>query len=504
MGAGVAFRLAQFLSNRSFHLDEALFARNLCERSFAGLTRPLGLNQAAAVGFLWMVKASEAAFGCNEYALRLVPLVAGLLLLAMIYPLTRRLFGPRAAVLATAVVAVAPFLVYYSAEAKQYELDATFAAAVLLVGAWYAERPRSRWRLATLGGLGVAAIFCSHPAIFVLAGTGLWLLTVAPVREDARVRLGAALVAALWAATFVANYLAFMRPYSKNSMLNDYWQYAFVNFPPRGVADAWQYLSIVIGIFETLFGTHAPADATGQRVAMLAAALAAFGTLCAARENRRTLIPLLAPFGIAFLAAALHRYPVRDRLIAFSLPGFAILIARGLDELTPPPSSRARGFGAIAAACLLGLPLLYGVNSLLRPPVREEVRASLDYLAEHVEPGDAVFAHYEAQFIFDFYNGHRPGESPQPVETIVLKAPMVPPDEVIPLIDRALGRRAWLVLSHTHGVEEENEGAFLLGLFHDRGRLVDKVRFPGAVIYQFEMATGPREGVRGRPSGPQG
>src|SRR5438067_1920310 len=75
---GAALRTKMFLGGRSLWLDEAMLALNLQRRSFAGLLRPLDFDQAAPIGYLWLVKIVMTCFGDGERALRTVSFIAGL------------------------------------------------------------------------------------------------------------------------------------------------------------------------------------------------------------------------------------------------------------------------------------------------------------------------------------------------------------------------------------------------------------------------------------------
>ena len=54
---GIALRVAVYLQNRDISMDEANVARNLFERDFAGLLKPLFYEQFAPPVFLWIEKA---------------------------------------------------------------------------------------------------------------------------------------------------------------------------------------------------------------------------------------------------------------------------------------------------------------------------------------------------------------------------------------------------------------------------------------------------------------
>src|SRR5688572_30957028 len=105
---GAAIRFQQLFVRRSLWLDEALLANNIVGRGYGRLLEPLGGNQAAPPGFLWIERAAMSLFGTNEYALRLLPLAAGIALPWLIWLLARRVLTPVSAVVATGLVAFSP------------------------------------------------------------------------------------------------------------------------------------------------------------------------------------------------------------------------------------------------------------------------------------------------------------------------------------------------------------------------------------------------------------
>jgi predicted membrane-bound mannosyltransferase len=111
----------------------------------------------------------------NEYALRLVPLIAGVLLLVVLWRLARALLGPPEGLFVVILAAVSLLLVYHSNEFKQYGIDAAVAGVLLAETARFLEAGPSRswWRL---GGAGAVALMCSQPALFLLVGVGAALL----------------------------------------------------------------------------------------------------------------------------------------------------------------------------------------------------------------------------------------------------------------------------------------------------------------------------------------
>ena len=80
-------RLRQYLTGRSLWADEAMLALNIVTRDFAGMFQPLDYDQGAPIGFLLVEKLFHALLGKHELALRLFPLLVGLISLWLFYRL---------------------------------------------------------------------------------------------------------------------------------------------------------------------------------------------------------------------------------------------------------------------------------------------------------------------------------------------------------------------------------------------------------------------------------
>jgi hypothetical protein len=125
-----------------------------------------------------IVRATVDALGTSPLALRLPSLACGLALLALAYPLGRRLFGSAwLALLSVAAFAVSERLVYYSQEARPYALALLLACASFL---FYLECLRGGGWRASAGYLAsTAGAFYAHylfGAIAVVQGLHLTLL----------------------------------------------------------------------------------------------------------------------------------------------------------------------------------------------------------------------------------------------------------------------------------------------------------------------------------------
>ncbi len=122
----------------------------------------------------WLTK----GFGGVE-GLRLVSLIAGVLAIPLTYILGLRTVGSRAAAVGAALMALSPFQIFYSTEARAYVLMMLFclAAAVALLIAL--ESGRVRWWTA-YGASAAAAMYTHYTSVFVLIGLFGWALVAHP------------------------------------------------------------------------------------------------------------------------------------------------------------------------------------------------------------------------------------------------------------------------------------------------------------------------------------
>jgi 4-amino-4-deoxy-L-arabinose transferase-like glycosyltransferase len=131
-------------------------------------------------------------FGYGETALRSLSAVAGVLTVPVAYGAGRKLISVRAGLIAAALTACSPLMVWYSQEARSYALLVLLTAASLLAFAYLLERPTRRsaaaWVIAS-----ALALATHYYALLVIAPEALWL--VATHRRDRSAQVGVGLVA---------------------------------------------------------------------------------------------------------------------------------------------------------------------------------------------------------------------------------------------------------------------------------------------------------------------
>jgi hypothetical protein len=468
---GSGLRTAALLSDRCLWIDEAMLALNLVARSPAQLLEPLDHNQGAPVGFLLAAKAAVATFGAAEWALRLVPFVASLAGLAGFAFLARRLLPAHAATLATALFALSPHLVSYAAECKQYASDAAIAVGLLAASLGLLEG-KGGWRWALLAAAGAVAVWCSHPAAFVLGGIGgALLLHAATARDRARFR-AAALTVGCWLASFGACYLLCLKQLGGNAYLTGFWSDHFL--PLSAGAVAWT-ADHFVSFFTLPGGFGGPLVPLGG----LAAVLALVGLREFARERWPVAVALAVPAALVLFASALHKYPFGGRLVLFLVPASVLLVAQGAWALYEAARERNRFAAVSLLALLVGANAWQSLDSLRRPARAEQLKSALDDARPAMRPGDRVHVYYGAAPAFDFYTRGRP--LPAGCVTIGREHRDDPAGYRAEL--SALRGRVWVVFSHPHGQEE----ALFRAVLDGRGACEREVRRPGAAVWLYRL-----------------
>lgn len=388
VAVGVVLRVARYAHDRSLWGDEARLALNIKDRSVTGLFHPLDYVQAAPTGFLVAEKAVVGLFGDSEYALRLVPLLAGIGSLVLFVPLARRLLPARAALVAIVLYAVVEPLIYYSSEVKQYSVDAFATVALLLIAVPALEkRELSPRRALALLVAATAAVWFSHPSAFVVAG--IWgALVVARVRTPGRQFVVPAVLGAVWLVSFGIAYSLVLRNAHRVSQALGL---GAESTPGVGgvLRDGWHAFAYPAGFAYT--------------TTALAATFTCVGAFVLARRNWRTFAPLALTILVAMLGASAGRYPFYDRFLLFAVPIVLLAVAAGLEPLARSPSGAVRATWLVALVLLAAYPIGEAAAHLKSPPPHEEIKPVLARIADAWNGSDALYVSTVAQFPLRYY-----------------------------------------------------------------------------------------------------
>jgi 4-amino-4-deoxy-L-arabinose transferase-like glycosyltransferase len=138
-------------------------------------------------GFLWVMELSARVFGVNYWSLLVPQALAGVATVGVLYTTVRRWFGPRAGLVAGAVMALAPVATLMF---RFDDPDALLTLTVTLAG--YAmtraiESGRTRWLLLAGGFVGAGFLSKFMAAFMVLPALALAYLWAGPPRLGQRI-----------------------------------------------------------------------------------------------------------------------------------------------------------------------------------------------------------------------------------------------------------------------------------------------------------------------------
>lgn len=368
---------------------------------FAGLgAQPLWLDEGATVYFarmspqrLWLGIPWETnpplyyslqriwfVFGQSDFALRSLPALIGTLTVPLTGYLGRVVAGPRAGVLAAAMLALCGVHVQYSQEARAYSLViAALVIATLALARLLAREPDRHgagrgelldWSLYAAAAL--VALYSHNTAVLPLlllnvAASGWWLGTGARNR-----RLAAAWLQAN--ALVVAAYLWWLPLVMEQSVhrLRDWW------VPERGVAEA-------IGITRAVSGF--PFLGSAQPWADLFVVLTAVaGGACLLRRRAAPALLLVAlVVGVPVLTwlFSVWRPIYMPRVLLWSLPAMVVLTAAGA---TAWRSRAAAGVLVLSLLLLRATDLALYFGEYRKEPWDRMMAA----VAAHAAPGDVL------------------------------------------------------------------------------------------------------------------
>ena len=523
---GAVLRIREWLFERSLWLDEVTVTTQIVARNYAGLVQPLGGNQGGPVGWLWAEKASISLFGVNELALRLPPLLASLVALAVFPLVMRRMVGQAATPAATFLVATSPVLIYYASETKQYSSDTACALLAILITTILLDRPPTL-RSSCLWGVACGLLaWCSQPAILV-AGACAACLVLRWLRERALLQLAAGLV--VLGGSLGAEWLLTLRQLAANQALEAYWQKYGGYPPPRATVRVdlgWMKASAIT--FVHGFGQYA--------LPAVALVLAAWGLLTIARLQpwRAVLLTLVVLAAVA--AAVTRHYPLAQRLALYLVPVLVILMCGGLadaalraDGLVPPrpwlgpadvapptegwplPRPWRRQTVELSPGVGLSLPRPWrqltvalsvvvlvvttlpavgaGIAKLWRPDEVTAARQVIGFVAAHRQPSDVVLTDLWGLNAFGFYG---PREGVRQNGLVAIRPPGPQPCAENPLTPLAGRSRVWLVLVHHPSNEPPDRDAIYASQFEAHATVLLTYRGAGDVAaYLFDLNAPP-------------
>lgn len=457
---GFAARAVRYFLAFPLWGDEAFVAVNFLQRGFREMIEPLLYGQIAPLGYMWATLATVKVLGLSEYAIRLVPFLAGLVGLLLFWRFVASQFSRRTTVLAIGFLAAAYYPIRHTNEVKPYSTDLLVSLGLFMLAWAVCSKPRSPLRWLVLIVYTGLAVWCSYPVIFVAAGTGL-LLTWRMIRFRTPLTiLGWAMYGLVLCGSFTGMYRIYAKPHAEAAA-----DVAEINmwkktYPP--VSEPWMLPFWFIEAHTGNMLAYPAGAKNGGSSATFLLVLAGCITLW--KSGRRDLLLLLlSPLAFNMIAAALHKYPYGGtvRVMLYMAPSFCLLAGLGLTVClrqlgtmliykVPFAYNRlAVPAVAIAFAAVAATTMTLDLTSPFKKDANYAARQTVTWLAGQVTPADqtVVFNALTSTVPYAPYIAPWRGDGAQfifymtrDIRSKLLWAP--PADQVKPLP----GGRTWFVV----------------------------------------------------------
>ncbi len=195
LGAAAVIRFAT-LGHQSYDHDEAVTAWRVLRGGLGTMLHVVATSERSPPLYYLLAWPWSKVFGTGEVGLRSLSALIGVLTVPAAYLAGSELASRRAGLIAAALVAFNPYLVWYSQEARSYTLLVFFVAWGLYFFARCLDNP-SRRNLAMWATASTLAL-CSHYfAAFLVGAEGLWLVARGWPRRAPIVAVGATVAAGL-------------------------------------------------------------------------------------------------------------------------------------------------------------------------------------------------------------------------------------------------------------------------------------------------------------------
>jgi Dolichyl-phosphate-mannose-protein mannosyltransferase len=383
----------------SLWLDEAWVANSILSPSWKEMFYyPRWLQPTPAL-FLALSRLLTKVLGPSEAALRFLPVLAAVAAIPVLAIALRKLFGPAAALCGTSLVIVNFWAVKYAQQVKQFGSDVFACALLVFLVTRYCLRPDRRNFTLLVGGF-VVMFFLSTTAIF-MGPTVMAAVALGPLwRVPSDLRAGRLKIAVTALALGgVLNYLVFMRP-NRGPSLVAFWTERCLKLSHPFTSG--------LGLFSSFGELLVPqvfpgALFLGTAIVLPMIAGMVIAVIGAARGSRKAVVILLLgplPLAVAMGFSLLGVYPLlhSPRMLLWSLPGCAVLLATALDQLFNTLRQRmAWGRQApilygTAVMCFFAV-LVLNLIAIRYPRPNEQNGEAMRLLHQSMGPADTLFVH---------------------------------------------------------------------------------------------------------------
>lgn len=502
----------------------------LAVRSYAIGAKPVWLDEAFSIWLAnqslwamwgWLIKIDQHPplyytllhlwqwlFGDLQGVVRLFSALCSMATIPFFYGTARQLFDRPTALIATVILATAPFHIRYAQETRMYALlTLTVAVALYLLARILCHRPDTESRrLWHTFAIAQAAVMLTHNTAAVFFPVAL------------NIAIGGALLL-MYIRGGIPSLIGLTRPDFERRWLRAQglallcwlpWSPPFVLQSIGVDREFWIPFPTITVIYETLHNfhlAHQPFTPLPWLVGDLLYWCFALLGIVAIRRQGGHLLLLLALFFVPFggeLLVSLRRPIFSDRTLIWTTLPYYLLVAHGIQRSGQWVAqhiawTKVKRIAPLLSGAFLFILVLFNGQALAnyyQHFPKEEWDKAAAYVATQAKPGDLLlFNATWVQLPFDYYFRHFPAAQDEriarhgvPVDLFdrgILEPKMTRAD--LPRLETLVAdhQRVWLIYSHDWYTDSEQQIPRALA---NKGRLVDEQRFIGLRILRYEVS----------------
>jgi uncharacterized membrane protein len=459
--AGLALRLAV---PRGIWLDEAISIHQ-ARLSLHDLFRNLYFGDRQPPLYHLVLWLTIRVFGHGEFAVRLPSLIAGTLVIPVLYELGRELYDRRTGLYAAAFATASPLLVWYSQEVRMYEFATLFGLLALLTQLRAVRNPSSMGNWAAYI-LSTAALLWSHYfGLLLVAVQQLIFVGVLVYRRRNGEPLRALALGFAYSAAVLVMELIPLLVFAHH-------QYATTSGAagsPSGTYDYLSFYSVLSNLAWSIWGYQPDA------ITVLLAALWPFSLLLSlvmlGRGGSRQTSTLAAAAGalivLLIIVSAFDRSLFEVRNFLLLVPLVLLLVARLVTGWIRAPKVRLLAAGGVVATLVLGL-ASEQVNK--NNPRLFDFKGAVDSIKADAGPSSLVlYEPPDMRYVLEYY---APDLRSQPLS--------------VPISVQREGSPLFVLASFQNNATFFNKTNTVVGQLTFFRKLVRKVKTPQTVVWEFQ------------------
>jgi hypothetical protein len=438
-----------------------MLANNIVSRNYSQLLSPLGQQQVAPIGFLYVEKFFFILFKGGAFSLRLVPFLCYLISVPLFYRLAFLVSkNKNISIFSCALFALNAIVINYSNEVKQYSVDVLLAIAIFLTGLRYLEdfskKSTSNYAMVS----SVAIIFSNVSLISILIFNSAIVIRLLQ-QKDNKLILQRGWPLLLNTILFLTYYFYFIYGHPSQAGMITFWENAKA-FLPKNIFSMEFVEALDVKLLQNLDWII-----TLIKFQYLKVAIIVFGVVFAFLKNKKVLF-FVMPVTIHLTLSYFDLYPFHQRLILYLTPFTIFLFSYGLINLLELPLKRFN----ISINILLVVPLIFMSLAVHKemPRKREEIKESISYMNQRIKENDQIYVYYGGASAFKFHKDefvHVMNKS----NLIYGASDRQKREKYITDLNK-LDDNVWLIFSHVHKNKRfdlESEEDFLVSVMDSLG-----------------------------------